>query len=281
MNMTPEAVISKLRCPACALAGKAAAPLIEAGTVPAKDARLPQLFCPACRTPYAAEDGVFDLAGAVKAPRLLSSQWLMEFQPLILVYERIWRPIVTIPFSGTDWEMRTTTDLLELAPGHDLLDLACGPGNFTRHFAKIIGAGTVVGADLSWPMLKQGVRELGRHPHPNIQLTRADVSRWPFAKESFDRIHCAGALHLFPAIDKVFAAILASLKPGGIFVGATYGLGENYIKRGFQRYVSAAHGLHWFDPAELRKLATGAGFVDWHYQTNKQGIVFKVRKPAA
>lgn len=275
--MTPEKIIATLQCPSCAAAGTTSY-LMESGITPNKDKRLPQLFCPDCRTPYEARDGILDLAGPVDTPRIFSSQWFMEFRPLIFLYEHIWRPLVTAPFSSTTWEIDTVTDLLDLSPGLDLLDLACGPGNFTRHFAKITKPGAVVGADLSWPMLKQGGRELAKQPDLNIQLMRVDVSRWPFAPESFDRIHCAGALHLFPVIDQVFASIFSSLKPGGLFVGATYCRGGSALKQSVQRYISNAHGFHWFEPEELKTLTAGAGFGEWHHQINKQGIVFSVKK---
>ena len=40
-----------------------------------------------------------------------------------------------------------------------MLDVACGPGNFTRAFAGAAGDGLVVGLDASRTMLAQAARE--------------------------------------------------------------------------------------------------------------------------
>ncbi len=262
-------ILEKLACPSCA--GGKPAPQGPAAAGPA-------LICSSCGTAYLNRGGILDFAGGVGRPRLLSSQWAMEFRPIISLYERVWRPLVTFPFSDLAWELETASKFLALSPRHDLLDLACGPGNFTRRFAETVTEGAVVGADLSLPMLRKGARELEASCVKNITLVRADVTRWPFAGTSFDRVHCAGGLHLFPALPEVFASIHRSLIEGGIFVGATYCLVDGGAKRKFQDHVSTAHGFHWFRPEELRGLAERAGFTGWEHRTRKQGIVFRAVK---
>jgi SAM-dependent methyltransferase/uncharacterized protein YbaR (Trm112 family) len=258
-------ILEKLACPSCA--GGKPAPQGTAGAGPA-------LICAACGATYPNRDGILDFAGDAAKPRIFSSQWAMEFRPITALYERVWRPLVTAPFSDLAWELEQTRAYLALSPRLDLLDLACGPGNFTRHFAKTITEGTVVGVDLSLPMLKKGLRELKRDGVLNIMLMRVDVTKWPFAAGSFDRVHCAGALHLFPDLPGVFASIRRSLRDGGIFVGSTYCVADGAAKRRFQDYVSTAHGFHWFRPEELAGLVSGAGFTGFEFRTRKQGIVF-------
>lgn len=262
-------ILEKLACPSCA--GGKPAPQGPAAAGPA-------LICSACGAAYPNRDGILDFTAGVGRPRLFSSQWAMEFRPIISLYERIWRPMVTVPFSDLDWELEQTQELLSLSPKLDLLDLACGPGNFTRRFAATITRGTVIGADLSLPMLRKGLSELKRRGAANITLMRADVTKWPFAADSFDRIHCAGGLHLFPALPEVFASIHRSLREGGIFVGSTYCAAGGAVKRRLQDYVSFAHGFHWFSPDELGELASRAGFTGWEHRVRKQGIVFRAAR---
>lgn len=259
-------ILEKLACPSCA--GGRPAPQ-------EKSAAGPALICASCGAAYPNLGGILDFAGPSARPRIFSSQWAMEFGPIISLYERVWRPLVTAPFSGLAWELETACGLLALSPRLDLLDLACGPGNFTRRFAETITEGTVVGADLSLPMLRKGLQELKKSGSGNIVLVRADVARWPFAAESFDRVHCAGGLHLFPDLPRVFASIRRSLRQGGIFVGATYCVAGSAMKRRIQDHVSSAHGFHWFAPEELRELASRSGFTGWEERTRKQGIVFR------
>ena len=272
-------ILRKLICPNCGsprLSNKALS-VIESNY---KGAVTEPLECSACRSVYPCQDGIIDLSGStITVSRKFSSQWAMEFQPLVAFYEHIWRPMVTKPFSDLDWEINTVQKLLETAYGLDVLDLGCGPGNFTRLFAQTVKPGVVIGFDLSLPMLKQGLRQLHKENISNIVLMRGDVTLWPFAKASFDRIHCSGALHLFPKLLQVFGSIYHTLKPGGVFVGATYCRGGGFVKRKIQDYISAAHGFHWFELQELQNLAEEAGLIGWQHFIKKQGIVFCVRKP--
>jgi ubiquinone/menaquinone biosynthesis C-methylase UbiE len=201
----------------------------------------------------------------------------MEFGPVVAIYENLWRPLVTKPFSSLAWEMETSKRLLELASDHDLLDIACGTGNFTKQFSKIISTGTITAIDLSLPMLVS-FNEETRKSGGRITLMRVDVTKWPFLPGSFDRIHCAGALHLFPQIQDVLGAIERSLRPGGIFVCATYLKAPNILKSGIQKIISHRSGFHWFEFTALNDLASRSGFVNWEYEINKQGIVFRVKK---
>lgn len=265
-------ISEKLTCPFCSIKNKTDYPLLRE---PAQHAGL---RCSNCKRVYSTDDGIIDFVGG--ASRDISmSQRVMEFSPVVAVYERFWRPMVTRPFSNLHWEMQTATRLLNLAPQQDLLDIACGTGNFTRLFLNSIHNGTVTGIDLSLSMLKNGARMLGLNQHNNLALMRVDVTQWPFAAHSFDRIHCAGALHLFPEIQAVFYSIARSLKPGGLFVGATYVEGTGLIKSTIQKWVSFRSGFHWFTRDELFELTRNAGFIEWEQHINKQGILFRVKKP--
>jgi ubiquinone/menaquinone biosynthesis C-methylase UbiE len=110
---------------------------------------------------------------------------------------------------------------------------------------------------------------------------RVDVTKWPFGPDSFDRIHCAGALHLFPDIQSIFHSIFRPLKPGGIFVGATYVKGKKSLIRFMQNAISFRSGFHWFESEELFEPSRRAGFVEWEQHVKKQAILFRVRKKIA
>src|SRR2546421_7330277 len=60
------------------------------------------------------------------------------------VYERWWRPALGrlakgLLGPGMADEHRIARLLLGLTPGDGVLDVACGPGNFTHRFARLIG----------------------------------------------------------------------------------------------------------------------------------------------
>jgi SAM-dependent methyltransferase len=86
----------------------------------------------------------------------------MEWPPLIRIYEsRLWRrsPLFGL-LAGISVEREC--GLIAQAAGLDgdphVLDLACGPGIYSRRFARAVPHGTVVGLDLSAPMLLHGQR---------------------------------------------------------------------------------------------------------------------------
>lgn len=272
-----ENVLRKLICPDCGL------PRLSRKTLSVIDGQSEivgseQLQCISCLSVYPNKKGIIDFTGMEPSSRK-PSQWAMEFQPLVALYEKIWRPMVTKPFSDLKWEMDAVQKFLNMVHGIDVLDLGCGPGNFSRLIARAVNPGLVIGFDLSLPMLKQGLKALEKTEASNITLMRGDVTRWPFAKAGFERIHCSGALHLFPKLNQVFASVFDTLKPGGLFVGATYCRGGGYVKRKIQNYISSTYGFHWFDIEELQHLAEDSGFVGWRHFIRKQGIVFCVSKP--
>lgn len=271
-----DTILKKLVCPICNVSEQSDKQLNKVTDTKASES--PTLFCKNCGSLFADIDGILNLAGYVIAPRLFSAQWAMEFGPIVAAYDQIWRPFVTSFVSDLKWEMEASQQFMDVSTGMDVLDLACGTGNFTRLFSASAKPGAVIGVDLSLPMLKQYRRKLKEKNNTDIMLIRVNVTKWPFAPETFDRIHCAGALHLFPDIQSVFNSIYHSLKKGSCFVGATYCLEENIITNSLQKYFTKVHGFHWFDQQELRNLSSQAGFTGWEQQTYRRGIVFKVQK---
>lgn len=265
-------ISEKLTCPSCTAKDKFNHPLLK------ESGQAAGLYCSSCRKAYPINDSIIDFVGK-ESMDVSISQRAMEFKPIVAAYERFWRPLVTKPFSGLSWEMETVMRLLNLMPHHELLDIACGTGNFTRLFLNSIREGSVTGIDLSVPMLKNAATALGINHRTGLTLLRVDVTKWPFVPDCFDRIHCAGALHLFPEIQSVFQSIARSLKPGGIFVGATYIKSAGTVKGIIQKWISFRSGFHWFEPEELFELSHRAGFVEWEQHINKQGIIFRVKKP--
>src|SRR5437867_1823026 len=82
--------------------------------------------------------------------------------------------------------------------GDTALDVACGPGNFSREFAHAVGEeGLVIGIDASRTMLARGVADLEAVALGNLALIRGDATRLPIRDASFDGVCCFAALHLF------------------------------------------------------------------------------------
>src|SRR4051795_6881263 len=109
-------------------------------------------------------NGLVDLLGADDPTGAHPGQRLMVSRALPVIYERIWRPIGGRLFMGAmgpgmRGEQRIALEMLELGPSDRVLDVGCGPGNFTRSFAAQASGGLVVGLDASSTMLERAVQE--------------------------------------------------------------------------------------------------------------------------
>lgn len=167
-----------------------------------------------------AEGGYLDLLGE-ELESTGRTQDLMRTSLVPAIYERWWRPALGRAFKGVtgpgmDEEIRIARLLLGLQTGHRVLDVACGPANFTRAFARAISAdGFAVGVDASETMLARGVRDTEKAGLDNVALLRADATDLPFEDGCFDAVCCFAALHLFAEPHDAIAEMTRVLAPGG------------------------------------------------------------------
>jgi SAM-dependent methyltransferase len=162
-------------------------------------------------------DGYLDLLGRRDPTGAHLGQRLMVSRALPLIYQRFWRPLggrllMGLTGPGTAEEHRMALSMLSVDPGDRVLDVACGPGNFTRDFARAAGDGLVVGIDASGPMLDVAVRETDS---ANVAYLRGDACALPFRDGSFDAICCFAALYLIEEPMRALAEIVRVLAPGG------------------------------------------------------------------
>jgi SAM-dependent methyltransferase len=162
------------------------------------------------------ERGYLDLLGAEQS-RGSAAQRLMRSRAVPLIYQRFWRPVagrllMGLTGPGTEGEHRLALEMLSISPGERVLDLACGPGNFTRDFALASGDGLVVGLDSSETMLAVAVRDT---PMANVAYVRGDARDLPFRDGCFDAVCCFAALYLIEEPMRALAEIVRVLAPGG------------------------------------------------------------------
>jgi ubiquinone/menaquinone biosynthesis C-methylase UbiE len=107
-------------------------------------------------------------------------------------------------------------------PGDRVLDFGCGPGFFTREFAKRVGEkGSVIAADLQEEMLAIVRDKLG----PEGLLSRVKTHRCkpdsldlsPDRDGQDDVALAIFVVHEVPDREKLFREIAAMLVPGGLF----------------------------------------------------------------
>ncbi|MGW0184043.1 class I SAM-dependent methyltransferase [Nocardia sp. NPDC003345] len=185
----------------------------------------------------------------------------MNAPALAAVYEKVWRPTVFYLATGrsTEADRRFAVDSLHLHRAHRVLDIACGPGNFTRYLSEQVPAGGyVTGIDFSPPML---ARARADNAGPRAGYVRGDARYLPFADGTFDAVCCFGALYLIP--DPLVAAreMVRVLAPGGRLAITTSHRPDNPIGE-ITRLTAAVSGLRMFDGQTFPDLFAAAGLTD-------------------
>jgi SAM-dependent methyltransferase len=211
------------------------------------------------------DNGYLDLLGAANqaGPPTGLTQRLMRTTLLPRVYERYWRPALGRALKGPfgpsmAGEVRLATELLRPAPGHTVLDVACGTGRFTRAFgAAVAPDGLAIGLDGARTMLARAVAEGGPG---TVAYVRADAVHLPLDDSTVDGVCCFAALHMFAEPETALDSFARVLTPGGRIVLLTS------ARRGRQpaRLIESAGGLvsgqKMFDRGEIAAGLRARGF---------------------
>jgi ubiquinone/menaquinone biosynthesis C-methylase UbiE len=184
------------------------------------------------------------------------------------IYERWWRPALgriakgVLGPSMAD-ERRIARLLLSLTPGDGVLDVACGPGNFTRDFGRVVGeTGLAIGIDASPTMLTRAVRDTPPGAYPSVAYVRGDAVHLPFRDESFDAVCCFAALHLFPAPLVALDHMTRVLSRDGQIAIMTSCRTRSKPLRAVDGFFGTRSGIHMFEHDEVTGALEARGFHD-------------------
>lgn len=163
---------------------------------------------------------------------------------------------------GRDKDRFRIATWLDLRPGQTVLDIGCGPGNFTGWFgAQVFPDGLALGVDASHQMLNRAVAD---NSGPSVAYLRADAEHLPFADEVADAATCLAALYLINDPYQAIRELTRVLRPGGrlaILTSLSPG-GVSTSRRG--RLMRKAGGVHMFGRDEITSFLRGAGWIDIH-----------------
>jgi SAM-dependent methyltransferase len=243
--------------------------------------RVEQLLEPS-RTSIAARrtGGYLDVLDA-PAPADGAGARLMRSGFYPLIYQRI-RPIGLRLMSGLaepgrDADRERAADRLGLEPGHRILDVACGPGNFTEFFAGVVGeSGLAVGLDASPTMLAQAVRD---NSVGQVAYVHGDAAALPFADASFDAVSCFAALYLMSEPYVALEEAVRVLRPGGRIAILTSFVGTHVPVRIGMRAGQLFAGIRAFGRNDITKSFTGLGLTDVRQEINGVAQAVWARKP--
>ena len=186
------------------------------------------------------------------------------------IYERWWRPALGQVAKGLTGpsmaeEIRIARLLLGLRPGDGVLDVACGPGNFSRAFAGAVGdSGLVVGIDASSTMLERAAADTRRSGARNLTFVRGSATDLPFVDDSFDAVCCFAALHLFDDPLAGLDEMTRVITPGGRIALMT-SVQRQLAPRGPAKPLAERlSGMRVFGQDEVVRALQERGFTDVH-----------------
>jgi SAM-dependent methyltransferase len=112
--------------------------------------------------------------------------------------------------------MNAALDLARPAVGETVLDIGCGCGATLLELANRVGPdGSVVGVDISAPMLDRARERVQDNALRNVRLTLSDASTHAFAPGAFDLAFSRFGVMFFDNPDGAFANIRLALASAG------------------------------------------------------------------
>lgn len=132
------------------------------------------------------------------------------------------------------WRKNALKQIVDAPAPVQVLDLACGTGDFSIAIAKALTGGHVTGVDLSEGMLAV-MREKVDKAELNgmISIEEGDGENLRFPDNTFDRVTIAFGIRNFEDRPKGLREMLRVLKPGGRLVILELSRPENKIIRWF------------------------------------------------
>jgi SAM-dependent methyltransferase len=230
-----------------------------------------------------AGSGLIDLLDGMEAPQPTAAQRAMNNNVVAGIYQRIWRPVgvraMGLYALSNDQERSEAVSHLRIGGAQRVLDVACGPGNFTGHFGtKLSGDGVAIGFDISRPMLDMAVRG-NRNSH--AAYVRGDARRLPFDDNTFHAVCCYAALYLMPEPFTVVDDMIRVLAPGGrIAIMTSYGREDRVVRRAVT-LAGATMGIRVFDRTTFPRLFAEAGLADIQQTVRGFAQFVSARKPTA
>jgi ubiquinone/menaquinone biosynthesis C-methylase UbiE len=121
---------------------------------------------------------------------------------------------------------RRAVELLRLAPGATVVDIACGTGlNFALIEERIGPSGRLIGVDLTAAMLRRAGARVKRSGWSNVNLVQLDVTSLTREQleqagalqegRQVDAVLCTLGMSVIPHWEAAWEAMLALVRPGG------------------------------------------------------------------
>lgn len=193
------------------------------------------------------------------------------------------------------WRRRAVRQIVDTSAPLNILDVACGTGDFAVAIARKAAEGShITGLDLSEGMLSIGREKILKAGLASvIGLEQGDSEDIPYGEGCFDRVSAAFGVRNFEHLDKGLREMFRVLKKGGKLVILELSVPRNSVMRWLYNLyflkilpviggrVSGDRGAYEYLPASVlnfpgpdrfREMMTGAGFSQVRHKAFTFGI---------
>jgi len=211
----------------------------------------------------ATRHGFYDVLGEDIPPAHRAAQRLMR-TPIYAAGYQVGRPVGLrltsgLKAPGRDADRARVSGWLDLRPNTTVIDVCCGPGNFTGWFgSQVAPHGLAVGVDASKAMLRRAVAD---NSDDRVTYVRGDAENLPFAGAVADAVSCLAALYLISNPFQTIRELVRVLKPGGRIVILTSLIPGGRRTSGRGAIFDTLTGIRWFDRYELVDALSSAGCI--------------------
>ena len=171
------------------------------------------------------------------------------------------------------WRKKAVREIVDKDAPLEVLDVACGTGDFTIEIAQKAAAGSkVVGIDLSEGMMKIG-REKIAAAGVAATMVQGDCEELPYGNETFDRISVGFGVRNFEHLEVGLAEMCRVLKKDGKLVILELSVPSSPIVKWFYKFyflkilptiggwVSGDRGAYEYLPASVLRFPAPGRFL--------------------
>jgi ubiquinone/menaquinone biosynthesis C-methylase UbiE len=216
---------------------------------------------------------LIDLVGERDAPRGLQGR--LETAWFARSYEKYVRPSLELMLTrggfDRDSEYLVYRSLIG-KPSGPVLDLGCGTGIFSRRLVSEGLDQTIIGLDVSKPMIEEAIAQAREH-NADVDFIRAEAPSLPFQDAMLGAVLQVGSFHLISDLDATLREVKRVLKPRAAYVGS------GFVLPAFTRHAYSAMGFHARTEAELRRSCEQAGLVRFERVRTPPMLIFKAERP--
>lgn len=116
---------------------------------------------------------------------------------------------------------RATVEKVPRDPRGRVLDVATGPGGVAFALRRHTGS-SVVGLDLTWPMLAQARRNIARRGEERVSLVQGSGDALPFPDGAFSAVTFTYLLRYVPDPEATLAELARVVRPGGVMASLEF-----------------------------------------------------------